>query len=193
MSHKILLLGRDWAHGDMDDQSITFVVLPHPKYGPIEFVRCGIDLYELQTVQPRKFGSWFIDQRVSSDPSLFLATKYDQKFIILPFLEKHGQKFSPLDQIVVMVDGCDCLPLNQVSMWHLDDICDVNDKFGDDMILYRLNQDKTLDWLRKKVQGIAEYIGQQRRLKSSHDQVATTFDSSIQSGRGAFNDSTGQQ
>ena len=45
-----------------------------------------------------------------------------------------------------------------VSKWNMQDICDINDKLGDDMILYRLNRDKTLSWLKEKIGLVNDYF-----------------------------------
>eukprot|EP01036_Dinobryon_divergens_P045504 gene45504-60803_t len=79
---------------------------------------------EIQSVQPRRHGSWFIDQRISSEGSLYLASKFDPRFLILPYLEKESSRFCPLDQIIGPK-----IPITGASSWKLEEICDVNDKY----------------------------------------------------------------
>jgi ribonuclease H2 subunit B len=164
---------------------ITLLTLPHPKDSEdgVLFCQSGAQIYELQSVQPRKFGSWFIDERISSDSSYLMASKFDPKFLVLPFLEK-ATKFSPLDQIVTYVEGCDRIPLQYQMQWNMGDICDVNDQLGDDMILYRMNKDKTLAWLRSKVDITALYLCK-KRVKLLATQVST-FNVGAQSSQGTL-------
>ena len=64
----------------------------HPKAGiPVLYVVFGDEIHELQAVAPRNYGSWFVNQRVSSDKQLYLSTKMDPRFLCLPYL---GQSFS---------------------------------------------------------------------------------------------------
>jgi hypothetical protein len=153
-------------------QGLTLLTLPHPKEeGGVLFCQAGSNLYELQSAQPRKYGAWFIDQRISSDSSYLIASRFDPKFLLLPFLEK-ATRFSPLDQIVTYVEGCDRIPLEQHAQWALGDICDVNDQLGDDMILYRWNLEKTLSWLQSKVDRTAIYLCR-KRIQALAVQVST--------------------
>jgi hypothetical protein len=118
-------------------------------------------ILELQTVQPRRHGAWFLDNRVSGDSFCYLATKVDPRFLLLPFLEVK-EKYMPMDQIVPFVEGCTKLPLEWIGDWNMASICDVNDSFGDDMLLFRLNHTKTLDWLAAKVGAAATVLAKKR-------------------------------
>eukprot|EP01035_Chromulina_nebulosa_P032966 gene32966-44103_t len=80
-------------------------------------------------------------------------------------------KYSPLSQIVIS-DGTTepRLPLGNVLQWKMDEMCDVNDKLGDDLILYRYNSDKVLSWLKAKVTRTSKILQEQRRKKdASHN------------------------
>mmetsp|Transcript_7135 Transcript_7135/g.10625 ORF Transcript_7135/g.10625 Transcript_7135/m.10625 type:complete len:307 (-) Transcript_7135:66-986(-) len=162
---------------------LNLITLPHPKYGPIEFLDCDGTLYEIQSTQPRKYGSWFINQRILSDSSHIIATKIDPKYLILPYLESSGQRYSPLSQIVVPVEGCERINLDKCTTWNLEDMCDVNDKLGDDMILYRFNADKALAWLTNRVNKTASVLRKRRIAQLSKSLTVSTFDSSVQSGK----------
>jgi hypothetical protein len=164
-----------------DPNNISFSVLPHPRYGPVTFLKSAGHLYELQKAQPRKFGSWFINQRVLSDGSYLMASQFDRRFLILPFFEKDGSKYRPLDQIITAVEGCDRISLENCANWNLSEICDINDKLGDDMILYRINMEKVLAWLRNKVTRTVEVLYKQRKQKVAESLQVQTFNSSAQS------------
>jgi hypothetical protein len=168
---------------EIPSNGLILLTFPHPKHleGGVLFCQTGSNIYELQSVQPRKYGTWFIDQRIASDSSYLMASKFDPKFLLLPFLEK-SSRYSPMDQIVTYVEGCDRLPLQDCAQWQLGDICDINDQLGDDMILYRLNMEKTLAWLRGKVDRTAAYLCK-KRVKTLATQVST-FNSGAQSAQG---------
>ena len=168
---------------------LQLVKLPHPKGGvPVMFLRGGDDaVYELQNAAPRKHASWFINQRVCSDPSFYMASRIDPRFLILPDLEKASARFSPLDQIVSVAEGCARINLEKASSWGLHELCDINDKFGDDMILYRHNEAKMLDWLRAKVSRTARVFAKQSRRSESASNTlfVSSFNVAAQSAQSA--------
>ena len=158
-------------------KELSMKSFPHPKGYPMLVIDLNDKLYELQSTQPRKYSSWFINQRVSSSQLLYTASVFDPRFLCLPFLEKSAAKFSPLDQIVFMDGNYSRFPFSRASSWKMHEICDVNDKLGDDMILYRYNEVKVVEWLKAKVAAVAGVIRDQRIAKSkAHN---TTFASSF--------------
>jgi len=140
---------------------------------PVVYLHLDHEIYELQTAAPRKHGSWFLNQRVNPDKHFYLASRMDARFLLLPYLEKAGTKFSPLDQIVTIASGCQRIPLAKAhTSWHLDAMCDVKDLGdGPEMIFYRYNEQKCLDWLKKKVEATAIVLAQQRRLRLAREQA----------------------
>jgi hypothetical protein len=154
---------------------------PHPKGYVMLVIDLNNQLYELQRTQPRKYSSWFINQRVCSGQDVYMANVLDPRFLCLPFLEK-STRFSPLDQIVIMDEKYSRFPFSRVAEWKMQDMCDVNDKFGDDMILYRYNEAKVIDWLKLKVIKVAAAVRKQRMAKAqAHNTVfAIGFNSSKQ-------------
>jgi hypothetical protein len=156
-------------HGELhefESKDLNLKSFPHPKGYTMLVVDVNDKLYELQCTQPRKYSSWFIDQRVSSSQNLYLANVLDPRFLLLPFLERSTGKYSPLDQIVLLDEKYSRFPFNRVSSWKMQDMCDVNDKLGDDMILYRYNESKMLEWLKRKVDAVAGVIRTQRLAKA---------------------------
>src|SRR6056297_564578 len=128
----------------------------HPRGGyPSQYLLSpAAQLCELQSFRPSgsKFGSWFVEQRVVSDGLLYVATPVDPKLLLLPVLEKYGAtRFSPLEQLLAAEADDSYLALRQCKGLDLHLVCDVNDQLGEDMLLYRLNAEKTMDWLAKKV------------------------------------------
>jgi hypothetical protein len=64
----------------------------------------------------------------------------------------------------------------------MNDMCDVNDKYGDDMILYRYNEEKTIEWLKKKINKTSQVLANQKYQKSLVENYSKvdTFNSSGQ-------------
>jgi hypothetical protein len=77
-----------------------------------------------------------------------------------------------LDQMFPYTQGCDRLPLSSASSWKLHEICDVNDKLGDDMILYRYNEEKTIEWLKQKVLRTAAVVCSKRIASAAAESKA---------------------
>ncbi|KAJ1409652.1 ribonuclease H2, subunit B [Ochromonadaceae sp. CCMP2298] len=142
-------------------QELNLKSFPHPKGYDMLVLDLDNELYEVQVAQPRKHGSWFINQRVCSSGSIHLVSKLDPRFLCLPFLAK-STKYSPLDQVVHLPEQYARFPFGAAGGWKLHEICDVNDKLGDDMILYRYNESKVLAWLQGKVARTAQVLMRQR-------------------------------
>jgi Ydr279p protein family (RNase H2 complex component) wHTH domain/Ydr279p protein triple barrel domain len=197
-SNQIILLVQSGDGGAkiMKEAAFDLITLPHPKGMPVVFVQIAGELMELQCIEPKKRGSWFINQKVSSSSKVYVATKFDPRFLCLPYLERAGTKFCPLDQVVCTNDvvGCSRLPLTKSAQWKLDEITDVKD-LGDDLILFRFNESKTLDWLSGKVKRTAVHFMNQRRQKMDMENVAfvSSFQSSIQANVNSKNSTTETQ
>jgi Ydr279p protein family (RNase H2 complex component) wHTH domain len=196
MPAKQIILIVQKAGGETDllrETSLDLITLPHPKGIPVVYIQIGGEILELQSVQPKKHGSWFINQVVSSSSNFYTASKLDPRFLCLPFLEKAGTRFCPLDQIITTSDivGCSRLPLSNWNKWNLHEVADVKD-LGDDLILFRFNESKTMDWLSGKVKRTANHFMKLRLLQSSAQNVA--FVSSFQSsGQATISDKSGSE
>jgi len=155
-------------------QELDCLNLPHPKGGvPVMFLHFEGDFYDIQSAEPSKYGSWFVDQRVSSDNKIYLASKFDARFLVLPYLEKTAAqpKFSPLDQVVIHSGNCHRIPLAKLSSWGMEEMCDVKD-LGDDMVFYRYNEQKMLLWLGAKVAKTAVVLAAQRKGHADREHTA---------------------
>ncbi|CAN0234512.1 unnamed protein product, partial [Phaeothamnion confervicola] len=151
--------------------------MSHPRTGKTaQYMFCGEDVLEIQVLRPDagQFASYLIDQRVQSDGALFVATRVDPALLLLPHLAEHALRWSPLDQILAAA-GCAALRpcRDRLAAAAAGNgsragetgsgegsggggggglgFCDVNDRLGPDELLYRANDDKTLAWLRAKV------------------------------------------
>ena len=173
------------------ETNLKLVTLPHPKGTPLLYISLSGHILELQSVQPKKYASWFINQKVSSSSSFYMASKLDPRFLCLPFFMNNGSKFSPLDQIILCKDGCSRLDLTNSNRWKLDEIADVKD-LGDDLIVYRHNEAKTIKWLISKVHKVACIFLRKRQSIACAENVTFvgSFDSSAQTSRSSKCDST---
>ncbi|OZJ05668.1 hypothetical protein BZG36_01408 [Bifiguratus adelaidae] len=147
------------------------VPLPHPRTGAIARYLIEDDgLYEVNKVQSEFKRSWFIGDTIQRDGSLYLITPMDPLFILLPVLTKRRQKArrESADISGMFLTFDDILDDSQwTNLWRLRQlrgiqvqlrcICDVKE-VAPEMSVYRLNEDKTIVWLRKKVQHLCSHF-----------------------------------
>lgn len=163
-------------------QNYHYITLPHPRSGPVVFLTEDSHIFELQRVSVRKLGCVFTEQKISADSSVYMATQFDPRYLLLPFLANSGGRFCPMDQILTYVEGCSQIPLHAIKTWKMSEMCDVNASLGDDMILYKYNETKALEWLRLKVLDVGEMIARKRRARV-RSQQKTHVDSFVLPGR----------
>ena len=100
----------------------------------------------------RQPASWFTGHRVCSDGALYLATPVDPLFVLLPVLDAARAKACPLAQLL---DSAPRFPdlkallraLPADPRASLAQLCAVNDRYGTDLLLYRLDERRALRWL----------------------------------------------
>lgn len=156
-----------------EGDNMNLVSLMHPKGVPVVYMIYKDDVYEVQTIQPMKYCSWFINQRVSNNECIYVANKIDLRYLILSDMIAAGSKYSPLDQIIITQPTCCRIPIHMIKRMNMTDVCDINDKYGEDMILYRYNEDKTMKWLTDKVNRTCRVIAKQRIRKNAS--INTSF------------------
>ncbi|XP_077473145.1 ribonuclease H2 subunit B [Stigmatopora argus] len=112
-----------------------------------------LQLYEVKAFE-EDFRSWFVGQKVQRDGRLFFVTPMDPLFLILPYLMKSGKeaKFQPVDQMVMDEEFPACTRLlsctrSLASLHHISD-----EKEAGDLKFHRYSQEKTMAWLKKKVE-----------------------------------------
>ncbi|XP_077154217.1 ribonuclease H2 subunit B isoform X1 [Ranitomeya variabilis] len=117
------------------------------------FINSGQQVCEVKAFQ-EEFRSWFIGQTVQEDGRLLYATPVDPLYLVLYYLikaDKEQGKFQPAEQIVVDEDFPSCnllLQCTQVaqSLHHVTEEKEIGSKK-----FYRYSKEKTLSWLKKKV------------------------------------------
>lgn len=110
----------------------------------------------IQFDQPHR--SWFINETVCSNGKIYLTTLVDGLFLFLPFLQKNCSQHASLFEQAIRDDEfpetsrlLDVVKPEQILM-----IAD--QKGSDDLIAFKYNEEKTLNWLEKKTRILANYF-----------------------------------
>ncbi|XP_055086430.1 ribonuclease H2 subunit B isoform X3 [Periophthalmus magnuspinnatus] len=134
------------------DADPCFVKLKNPRTDTASLYMFGsgdTQLYEVKAFE-EDFHSWFIGQTVQHDGRLLFITPLDPLYLLLPYLLHAGkeEKFQPLDQLLVDENfpACSRLLSCPCSVQHLAEEKEVGSRK-----FYRYSQERTLDWLKKKV------------------------------------------
>ncbi len=146
-----------------------FISLPSPKYGPekrIRFALIGDKLLELQRALENP-SSWFVNESVVEDGTVFFGTPFDVRFALLPLLERSRNAsgtqrgyYAPLHDILL----CEGFPhvsvLADIKPLELQTICDAQMLVQGESSsqVYRLNDEKTLAWLQSKVSAVKAHL-----------------------------------
>ncbi|KAM4795396.1 ribonuclease H2 subunit B isoform 2-T2 [Rhinophrynus dorsalis] len=117
------------------------------------FINSGQQLCEVKAFH-EDYRSWFIGQTVQQDGRLLFATPMDPLFLVLYYLikaDKQQGKFQPVEQIVVDEEFPSCSLLLQFtpvekSLPHVTEEKEICSKK-----FYKYSKEKTLEWLKKKV------------------------------------------
>uniref|UniRef100_A0A667Z1I5 Ribonuclease H2 subunit B n=1 Tax=Myripristis murdjan TaxID=586833 RepID=A0A667Z1I5_9TELE len=137
------------------DSGPAFVKLRNPSTDSASLYMLGSDvqLYEVKAFK-EDFHSWFIGQTVQRDGRLLYITPVDPLFLILPYLMKSGKegKFQRLDQVVMDEEfpACSRLLSCTRSLASLHHIAEEKEVGGQKF--HRYSQERTMDWLKKKVE-----------------------------------------
>ncbi|KFO05201.1 Ribonuclease H2 subunit B, partial [Balearica regulorum gibbericeps] len=146
------------------DSEPLFTKLRNPSTG--KFWNCDIreatlylfnsgaqQLFEVKAFH-EEYRSWFIGQTVQQDGRLLFVTPMDPLFLILYYLikaEKEQGKFQPLDQVVLDSDYPSCPLLLKCAdvKQYIHQVTE--EKEIGSQKFHRYSQEKTLKWLKKKV------------------------------------------
>lgn len=124
------------------------------------------NIYEIQSIRNKEngSGSFFVGSRVITNGDLFLTSRVDPLFFIVAHINPSSSKFKwePLDQTIANLSNPIKKALhhpNSNDPWsQLSHLFDKSDDFGDDMILYKFSETKTIQWLVKKFDRATEQI-----------------------------------
>ncbi|KAM3607719.1 uncharacterized protein V6R79_012570 [Siganus canaliculatus] len=132
-------------------------------------------LFEVKAFE-EDFHSWFVGQTVQRDGRLLFVTPMDPLYLILPYLIKSGResKFQPVDQVVVDEEFPVCSRLlsctrSLPSLHHVADEKEVGS-----LKFHRYNEEKTLNWLKKKVERTVTTL-KKRNISVGEGVKSTTY------------------
>ncbi len=147
------------VHGDHGSE-MTPLFLEHPKHrAKVQYLASGGNIFELQKVECA-IGSWFVGDAVEPDGDLYVASRVDPVFLMLPDLLKARRKgregagmFVQLDQIATRGSALQAV-ISRVENGAalLEAVCEA--KMGWDEKVYRISDAKLMSWLGAKVSRI---------------------------------------
>jgi len=166
-------------------------------------------IYEIQTILPHsgKYASYFVGSRIVSNPALHVTTRVDPLYFALAHLQRQRnnnnsssqlEKWQPWDQALGDVPAPVLRALNLDPNLNIDGmdgvgqlghLFDVSDMCGDDLILCKFSEERTLKWLvakfERSVEGLRRRLREKKRraVQKSHELK------SMQGGAGAFSSS----
>jgi Ydr279p protein family (RNase H2 complex component) wHTH domain len=108
-------------------------------------------IYEVQSIET-KYGSYFLGSHVLNHGALYVATRMDPLYFVLSTLS--SAKWQPLDQLEIP-DTIKTLITDDKQYRHL---CLVNNQLGDDMLLYKLSNERVLQWLTRKQERVHQVL-----------------------------------
>jgi len=140
------------------------VELPHPSTG--DMMNFGVvttttqeqHIYEIQSIST-KYGSYFIGSLVLKNGDLHVATRVDPLWFVLESLsssssssDRSRKQWQPYDQLNMKEKLQSILSSSKSSRSQLENLCRVNTQLGteEDMLLYRLDEERVLQWLTHK-------------------------------------------
>ncbi|XP_014481894.1 PREDICTED: ribonuclease H2 subunit B [Dinoponera quadriceps] len=158
---------------DTDDGQPEVVKLRHPassKPAIFVFSPGNITVQEVLMFDESK-RSWFIDDNVKSDGKLHLSTPIDPIFLVLPYLRK-SQLAQPLEQCLWDEDYPETSRLAQCKNLKLSLVAD---RKGDESLqAFKFNEEKSLKWLQKKVERVADVL-KQKGIHVSQGAMSATY------------------
>ncbi|XP_017265645.1 ribonuclease H2 subunit B isoform X2 [Kryptolebias marmoratus] len=138
------------------DSDPAFLRLRNPSTDEASLYLLGsgnLQLYEVKAFE-EDFHSWFVGQTVQRDGRLIFVTPMDPLYLLLPYMIKSGKegKFQPVNQVVKDEDFPACSRLlsctrSLTSLHHI-----AEEKEVGSQTFHRYSQDRTMDWLKKKVE-----------------------------------------
>ncbi|EFA04271.1 ribonuclease H2 subunit B [Tribolium castaneum] len=152
------------------------VTLRHPNTGESAvflFSPANNSVQEILTYNEAK-RSWFIDETVKSDGKMHLSTPIDPIFLVLPYLRKYcSSQAIPLDQLLRDEEFPETERLLKSSgLKYLNMIADR--KGDEELNAFKYNEEKTLSWLKKKTERVAEIL-KQKNIHVGSGAVSATF------------------
>ncbi|XP_033119836.1 ribonuclease H2 subunit B-like [Anneissia japonica] len=181
ISQWVAFLPKCEVTGSGEGERPVFIKLRHPKTDKCALFLVGNDgykIYELLALK-EKYRSWFIGDTVQRDGSLRITTSVDPLFLLLPYLIKAAENgmYMTLDQLVDDKQFPQCTRL--LKCCEKCDISQVSDCKGSvEFTAYRYSEDKTITWLKAKVEQVATKLEEKSIHVTGGAQSATFVRSS---------------
>jgi ribonuclease H2 subunit B len=140
--------------------NIELFKIIHPSSGLLSYFCIKNDeLYELKQLSNENERSWFIENSVKEEGSLYCLSPFDPLFIFINIFEKMDDKkkklYQPLDIILYNDEILGYSELNKIKNIEkrLKEICDINVlSIENNEVFYKFNEDKVLNWLTIKIE-----------------------------------------
>ena len=168
------------------------------------------NIYEIQTVLPHsgKYASHFIGSRIISNPALHVTTRIEPLFFALAHFQRimskdeasaeQLSKWQPWDQalndiptpILRALNLDTKLSINGISeVGQLGHLLDISDMCGDDLILCKFSEERTLKWLVAKYEKSVVALRKRFHEKKVRGEEKSQELSNMAGGSGAFSSS----
>jgi hypothetical protein len=123
----------------------------------------SVHLYELNALQSSKYSSFICNNSAISDGLLYISTPIDPLFLALSHIRSSASRYAPLDQVL---EG---LPvyLKEAVRASVSKVTEVSDRLGEDMLVYKYDEDKVLAWLEKKHARVNAVLATQKKEEMS--------------------------
>ncbi|CAO3589748.1 unnamed protein product [Absidia cylindrospora] len=163
------------------------ISLPCPRTGKVITFLYNQDtttIFELSKVAEGRKACWLIDNSVYKDGALHFITPIDPLFIVLPIVAGIGRKaqeegkslYRTLDDIFTLEQG---IPSEDIQRMidttafseQLAHLCDTQE-IAPGMLVYRYNEEKSLGWLKQKVDALVQQFDMIPQFKNSLDDLA---------------------
>jgi len=156
------------------NQSFSVVKLCNPQTlcGSLyAFAPKDSEVFEINQFTDEK-RSWFLDNSVQSDGTLFLTTKVDPLFLILPCMVK-AKHTSPLDQILIDEEYPETRRLEScLKKDSLENIADK--KTAGSFEVWKFNENKTVEWLEKKVVKLSNHL-REKKVNVQQSSISSNY------------------
>ncbi|XP_055614403.1 ribonuclease H2 subunit B [Uranotaenia lowii] len=156
-----------------DSDQLQIITLRNPATGKASkyLLRDGGKLlYELNCFnEPKR--SWFMDESVCSNGKIYIPTRMDPLFLIIPYLEKNCTgKAVPLEHILADNEFPHSEKLTStVQEGQLAMVAD--EKKAGNFRAYKYNEEKVLDWLSRKCHLLEKSLAKTTKYSQSHNFV----------------------
>ncbi|CAI5742992.1 unnamed protein product [Peronospora destructor] len=140
-------------------------------------------LLELQRLQPVEGArSWFVGNTVIQDGGVMVFSRMDELFVLLDAAWPQRMRFSSVFDLLTTAGNTWLLELSTLCEEKITSICDVQVMDRDDRVenLYvKINEKKTMDWLRKKVEKVAKVLRRQEQDRITKATNTAAFDEHV--------------